>query len=288
MTPYKILFLTSDGEDYMKDTMYHGLKNLFGTNVSCNTDLSYMYTSHFNYNKLYGRGFTMFCNLDPSLQKVESYHRIIDNIEKNVYDYIIYGSIYRCDIHIDLVRQYYSKDKIIVIDGEDHPYLNNNYLDLQYFKRELINKPTSNLHPVWFGIPKEKLNTNPTEKIKDFATVIPGKLDTYIFTNEKDYYLDYQQSYFGVTTKKAGWDCLRHYEILANDCIPYFPDLDQCPPYTMYKFPKELIMRANKELVETFDIDEYNKYNSTLKQYTKDYLTTEAVVKYILETVNKK
>ena len=29
------------------------------------------------------------------------------------------------------------------------------------------------------------------------------------------------KKYFWITIK-AGWDCLRHYEILMNGCIPYF------------------------------------------------------------------
>ena len=40
--------------------------------------------------------------------------------------------------------------------------------------------------------------------------------------NESDYYKDYQRSYFAITCKKGGWDCLRHYEILANAVSPTF------------------------------------------------------------------
>jgi hypothetical protein len=44
--------------------------------------------------------------------------------------------------------------------------------------------------------------------------------------------------------RKAGWDCLRHYEITANMCIPLFLDLDKCPPATMINLPKAELLEA--------------------------------------------
>jgi hypothetical protein len=52
----------------------------------------------------------------------------------------------------------------------------------------------------------------------------------YVFDDERDYYADLQRSRFGITTKRAGWDCLRHYEQAANGCVPCFRDLDRKPP----------------------------------------------------------
>ena len=79
--------------------------------------------------------------------------------------------------------------------------------------------------PISFSIPECKILKKIPEKKKLLAHIIPGRLNTYIFSDESDYYLDYQDSVFGITCKKAGWDCLRHYEILANGCIPLFLDL---------------------------------------------------------------
>jgi hypothetical protein len=53
--------------------------------------------------------------------------------------------------------------------------------------------------------------------------------NTYAFVSESDYYNDLQKSRFGVTTKRAGWDCLRHYELAANGCVLCFRDLDLKP-----------------------------------------------------------
>src|SRR5436305_1969398 len=35
---------------------------------------------------------------------------------------------------------------------------------------------------------------------------------------------------FGITTERAGWDCLRHYDIAANGAVMCFRDLSKKPP----------------------------------------------------------
>jgi hypothetical protein len=82
-------------------------------------------------------------------------------------------------------------------------------------------------------------------KTKDFSFITPLNRNTYIYNSEKDYYADYSQARFGVTLKKAGWDCMRHYEILANGCIPFFIDIEKCPINTMKLCPKDLFIEAN-------------------------------------------
>src|SRR5229473_172617 len=84
--------------------------------------------------------------------------------------------------------------------------------------------------PIQFSISETKIVPSIPQKHKDFAFILPGEPQTYIYNKESDYYSDYQQSYFAVTCAKSGWDCMRHYEILANGCIPYFINLEKCPP----------------------------------------------------------
>ena len=43
-----------------------------------------------------------------------------------------------------------------------------------------------------------------------------------------------------------GWDALRHYEILASGSVPFFTDIEKCPPLCLEKFPKELCIKAKK------------------------------------------
>jgi hypothetical protein len=106
----------------------------------------------------------------------------------------------------------------------------------------------------------------------------PRNKETYIFKDEASYYQDYQYSKFAVTTQKAGWDCMRHYEIMGNGCIPLFPDIAHCPRFIMMKFPKALVTRVaffektdskwldkNYEYLQAEMQDHFLKYNTTLR-----------------------
>ena len=102
------------------------------------------------------------------------------------------------------------------------------------------------LFPITFSIPYEKIVKGIPVKTKIISNLIPGKLETYIYNTEEEYYNEYKTSYFATTCKKAGWDCMRHYEILANGCIPYFIDIEKCPENTMALLPKQLLLNGNK------------------------------------------
>jgi len=149
------------------------------------------------------------------------------------------------------------------------------------------------LFPITFSIPECKI-INPVDipiKTKFLSSIIPGNMATYTFANEQDYYNEYRVSMFATTTKKSGWDCMRHYEIIANGCVPYFPDLENCPVNTMALLPKYLLLEANGLYAKftnspkyTQDLmDEYNALNRSLLDFLKTYLTTRAMASYILK-----
>ena len=69
---------------------------------------------------------------------------------------------------------------------------------------------------IGLSIPEEKIIDYIPEKTKMLSNMIPGNLSTYIYDNEIDYYNEYRSSYFAITMKKHGWDCLRHYEIMTQ------------------------------------------------------------------------
>lgn len=154
------------------------------------------------------------------------------------------------------------------------------------------------LHPITFSVPSEKIctETHPIIKTKICSDLIPGDTSTYIYNTEQEYYDEYKKSYFAITKKKGGWDCLRHYEIIMNGCVPYFMDIEDCPPNTMYLLPKQLFIEANslykrfKTLhihdIPTEDITEYNILQSKLLEYVKEHLTTEKLANYILTRSN--
>jgi hypothetical protein len=149
------------------------------------------------------------------------------------------------------------------------------------------------LHPVTFSFPEEKILKEPSVKTKILSDLIPGRPETYIYGNETDYYNEYRTSLFATTIKKAGWDCMRHYEILGNGCIPYFPDIENCPKNTMALLPKDLIMEGNalyarfkgKRINELSDADtaQCNVLVQKLLNYTREHLTTTRMARYILD-----
>ncbi len=154
------------------------------------------------------------------------------------------------------------------------------------------------LHPITFSIPKEKICEEHIVKTKILSNLIPGDMSTYIYNTEEDYYNEYKKSYFAMTMKKGGWDCMRHYEILANGCVPYFIGIENCPPNTMSLLPKELFIQGNKLYEEKFKgvnindlteeaINEYNVLHGKLLEHTKNYLTTEKMAEYILKSANQ-
>ena len=107
------------------------------------------------------------------------------------------------------------------------------------------------------------------------APLIPGRLSTYIYEDEQTYYNMYANSIFGITNKKLGWDCLRHYEILMNGCIPLFLNIEDCPKLTLTTLPKDRLLNI------------YNNFHrilqlySPFKIYKKKFLSIKKIFSYI-------
>lgn len=284
----KILYLAKfDLPDFMADMVFHGLRSLFGEDVVDVNEAWYMYDDFRNYwadrvpsrGMEYGRGFTLYGRL-PKLNIDRT--DLKSKIENHYFDKIIYGSIWRNMDYFPEIKPYYKPEDVIFIDGEDHNDIRNQLGYYPYYKRELTYSQFNHIKPINFCIPKELIVKEIPKKEKDYAIIIPGDKSTYIYTEEKPYYEDYQKSYFGITTKKGGWDALRHYEILMNGCIPFFPDLDQCPEMIMARFPKKLVIEANKKIKEGNDLSFYEEYVNLLLDHTRKNLTTEEVAKSIL------
>ena len=141
---------------------------------------------------------------------------------------------------------------------------------VRYFKRELAGAGESyrlekilpygvrrhiavpkNLKTISFSIPQEKITkVDVAVKKKMFNRHIVDEevaancndsfysaigSDKHYFTIEEDYYKDLRISKFGITTKRAGWDCMRHYELAANGAVVCFRELDHkhqlCAPH---------------------------------------------------------
>jgi len=151
-----------------------------------------------------------------------------------------------------------------------------------------------------FAIPEDKIVKKIPTKTQLVSIINPmstvSRKRNYLFTNESDYYAEYQKSWFALTCKKAGWDCMRHYEILANGCIPVFKDIELCPAEAMSIFPKKLCKEANslytkvketcKEDISKMsekDIEMCTDLIERFLVYTRKHLTTHSLAMRILK-----
>lgn len=176
--------------------------------------------------------------------------------------------------------------------------------------------------PIWFAIPRSKvlLNSSCSNKKQHFARVLPRKSrkEEYTFQTEEEYYREYEQSYFGVTYRKGGWDSLRHYEILARGSVPFFFDIESVPRLSLFRYPKKLVTKvmhlngtptvaavantvfasrgrsyALKKLSASlldetkFDKRKYCVLKNQLLEYTRRYLTTSSLAEYVLSQIRK-
>jgi hypothetical protein len=91
--------------------------------------------------------------------------------------------------------------------------------------------------PLAFSIPDEKIVAAPPSKDQDFPRHIVdaevaarlGGQTGHAFAGEDEYVADLRRSRFGITTKREGWDALRHYEIAAAGTVPCFRGLRDKP-----------------------------------------------------------
>ena len=279
----KILYLTKgDHVDYQDDCLFIGLRELFGPSVVDFNKREHNYTSYDEQaaGKLYGMGMSVTRILpEVNVDRTD----LTSKIKNKYFDYIVYGSIWRCNDYIEKILEYYPPNRIIVVDGEDETNIHSVYdHNIVYFKRELrLNK--ERLFPISFSIPTSKVNFVKTNKIRDKAICDPRDKSTYIYKNEKEYYQGYKESRFGTTMVKAGWDCMRHYEILANGCIPAFLNLEKCPIQTMVSFPKHLCLQVKQDFGNGMAADYiYEKYINEFESHLYKHNTTKAeAIKFV-------
>lgn len=149
----------------------------------------------------------------------------------------------------------------------------------------------SSIFPLSYCIPDEYIVGDDVlhNKISLIAPLSPGDASTYVFgpDQEEDYRKMYQSSMFACTRKKGGWDCLRHYEILGNGCIPIFKDLQHCPPTTLTTLPKELIMEANEKLLPWNYNNKslYDEYWSKIMAHVRENCSASATTNYFMDKI---
>ena len=267
----RVLFISAGQEDYLADSLFHGLRSLLGDQVVDFPKLDFAYESFPRERPLYGRGFTLY-RLLPELDIDRN--RIFTRAVAGEFDLVVFSSIWETfGLYTQLGPRLPTAQSIALVDGADrvepYPYAGYWWRKPQwwflprainrgiYFKRELnpwtgwfrsyltlppelANRLPSmrRIRPISFSIPESLVvDASPVNKDRLLASHVVdpevaarlGVGTSYAFDDQHHYYADLQRSRFGVTTKKAGWDCLRHYEQAANGCVPCFRDLDAKP-----------------------------------------------------------
>jgi hypothetical protein len=265
-----VLFLTSNTEDYLSNSLFHGLRLLLGERVVDFPKSEISYRSYPHLDEIYGRGFTLYGLLeDLPIDRT----LVMDRARQGGFDLIVFSDIWRYFGSFIELLPALGGSRIAFLDGADYPApypygstfwhvpqwwtLPRAHRRGVYFKRELTEETAQRryfmllprrlagrlpfaraLRPISFSIPEEKIVPEPPPKTKQFnAHVVDtevarriGARSSYAFRDEQDYYADLQTSCFGITAKRTGWDALRHYEIAANGCVPCFRQLEHKPP----------------------------------------------------------
>jgi hypothetical protein len=160
-----------------------------------------------------------------------------------------------------------------------------------------------NIIPISFSIPLEKICEHANiNRIKDFPVHIVDEevainnselffstvsSDQYFFYSEDEYYQDLRQSRFGVTTKRGGWDCMRHYELAANGCVLCFRDLNlkpnTCAPHGLNQ-SNCIIYSSYKDLknkINNINDREYLALQTLTYQWAKNNSTVARAKEFI-------
>ncbi len=266
--------------DYQCDILFHGLRTVLGNDL---VDVNRIWAMY----KAGGGGYTLY-GLLPDDSNVDR-SDIVNKIRNKYFDVIIYGSIWHSMDFWDEVSAYYPANKIAFVDGLDDDARVMIQLAGKgiYFKRE-PRGPEMQRFPIQFGIPAEKIQPINVNKIRVMAPLDPEDRSTYGYLTEKSYYEMYALSYFGKTMKKGGWDCLRHYEIIACGCLPYFIGIEDAPSQTMEFLPRPELLRARtmKDNWNSTMHDEWLSLMTNLQATLLEYMTTEAVAKRLLERLS--
>lgn len=263
-------------QDYMADSLLHGLRTVLGDRVVDfpRRDVLYDDITDEQRSRAYGRGFTIFGRL-PEIEIDRRW--ALGRALEGSFDIVVIAEIHRdwgmwASFRPQLRRLRDNGTRLAVIDGGDsaamYPYgptwwrqmrpwpLPRAHGRVSFFKRELqpltarlrhlglvpaslgLRLLARKVKPIAFSIPEEHLASGDEPKSKLLATHVvdpevaeldPGASQSYAFEREEDYYADLRASRFGITTRKAGWDCMRHYELAASGCVPCFRDLDRKP-----------------------------------------------------------
>jgi hypothetical protein len=322
MSAPRVLFLHANSEEYMADSLLHGLRLVLGEDVVDVPRRDALYDDLTDERRaaLYGRGFTLYGRLPEMPIDRQGW---FDRALSGEFAIVVFADIWRfwapwLQLRPRLRELRQRGVKLVAVDGGDGTFLFPHGPRwwrqmrpwplprvegrIEVFKRELAPSTAwsraygllppalagrlllRNVRPLAFSIPEDRLATGQEEKRKLLAThvvdpevaeLVSDGRTSYAFDSEDAYFDDLRGSRFGVTTRKAGWETLRHYEIAASGCVPCFRDLDRKPPRTppfgldssncvAYSDARELLSR-----LEAIDDDAYATLRAGALQWAR-------------------
>jgi hypothetical protein len=332
----KILYITSESEDYLQDQVLLGLKQIDG--ITCvdypKKDVLYENCPVPN-SEIYGNSFTIWKEVKENSKSNRK--NIYTRLYNGEFEFLIFGSIHRQKGDLQKIELSAINCPVIFLDGEDmrYPYTfqgvlrylfewinrrqrgmsgrpehgsevfnsaleNNGY----YFKREKtdITSKSNNIHPISFSIPEQKIRDSQPQKTQLFQTHVQCSVayelnevednctNEPIFESESNYYEDISASKYGITMKKGGWECMRHYEIAANWTVPCFYNLlqkpSECAPHGLRDLENCIVFSDARELKQKIEYVERNGIYEILQENAVKWVkknTCRRKAQYVLD-----
>ena len=311
----RVLFLTESREDYLADSLLHGLISL-GLEVVDYPRKQVLYAGHQACSVapqlgVRGHGFTLY-GLLPDRLVDRSF--VIQRLEAGWFDLVVIGQIWRQWGQLLDLAPLLQKIPVVLLDGDDDTRLFHRsgtrlrrygwqHFPIRsglclYLKREWQGEANQGRRcrvlPASFSIPAEKIRSvDLSSKRQRLAShcvdpEVARACDlhtSYAFSSEQAYYEDLAASRFAVTTKRGGWDCLRHYEIAASGALPCVRRLETkpaaCAPHGLQAGLNCVSYQDWSDLQEQLAVLDANPtcYQRLLKasgDWIRDYTTTAA------------
>jgi hypothetical protein len=335
MSAPRVLFLHANTEDYLADSLLHGLRLVLGELVVDvpRRDALYDDLPENRRGELYGRGFTLYARLqDPGPDR----QRAMTRLDAGEFDVVVFADIHRNWAPWVALRPRAKAlaragVKLVAVDGHDLPFmypygptwwkqmrpwpLPRAHGRIAFFKRELspvtawartfgLVPPSiaerhllREVQPIAFSIPEDRLATGEEPKTRLLAThvvdpevqaLVPGTHVRYAFDDEAAYYEDLRSSRYGVTTRKGGWETLRHYEIAASGTVPCFRNLGSKPgrsaPFGLVDGENCVAYASARELLarlERIGDEEYARLRSGALAWARANTTRERATDFL-------
>ena len=317
------MFLTESREDYLADSLLHGLVSL-GHEVVDYPQKQVLYAEHqacyvAPHLRVRGHGFTLYGLLND---RPVDRSFVVQRLEVGWFDLVVIGQVWRQWGQLLDLAPLLQKVPVVLLEGADDTRLfHRSGTRIRrygwqpfpirsgrcfYFKREWDGQlplgSRCRVLPISFSIPSQKIrpvDLRSKHKLLASHCVDPevsreyGLHTSYAFANEEAYYDDLAASRFAVTTKRGGWDCLRHYEIAAAGAVPCFRRLEAkpaaCAPHGLksgencVSYQNSSDLQAQLACLEANPI-QYQRLVQSSANWVRNYTTT-TVAQQLLDAV---